>query len=47
MISEFDYFFYEWLILFNNLDDEKFKQLTDEEFLRLKNEFINFCNKLM
>lgn len=46
MISEFDYFFYEWLIIYHHFDDEKFSQLTDDELLKLKNEFIDFSNEL-
>ncbi|MVX63855.1 hypothetical protein GKZ28_09125 [Clostridium chromiireducens] len=46
MISESDYFFYEWLIIYHHLDFEKFSRLSDDDFKKLQTEFIDFSNKL-
>lgn len=42
MLSGFEYFFYEWLIIVKKIDEERFQQLTVDEFKKLKIEFIEF-----
>lgn len=37
-----DYFFYELLILAKNLNEEKFKQITSFELIKLKAEYKEF-----
>ncbi len=37
-----DYFFYEWLILAKNMNEESFKQLTSFELIKLEAEYKEF-----
>lgn len=45
MASE-EYFFYEWLIIEKGVTSEKSKQMTGQEFARLKCEYVEFLKKV-